>query len=97
MARSSGRSSEVERLRAGISRGHWEPTTFVGALRLTGMAPPMVLDGPINCVAFQAYVDQVLIPQLKAGDIVVMDNLGSHPARACARIGGALNAAGREP
>src|SRR6202020_1550612 len=57
--------------------GHWKTTTFVGALRLTGMTAPMVLDGPINGLAFQAYVDQVLVPELKPGDVVVMDNLGS--------------------
>lgn len=47
-------------------------------LRLTGMTAPMVLDGPINGQWFQAYVDQVLVPTLSPGDIVVMDNLGSH-------------------
>jgi transposase len=52
--------------------------TFVAGLRLSGMVAPMVLDGPINGCAFQAYVDQVLVPELRKGDIVVMDNLGSH-------------------
>jgi transposase len=61
-----------------IPHGHWKTTTFVGALRLTGMTAPMVLDGPINGRAFQAYVDQVLVPELKPGDVVIMDNLGSH-------------------
>ena len=61
-----------------VPHGHWKTTTFVGALRLTGMTAPMVLDGPINGLAFQAYVDQVLVPELESGDVVVMDNLGSH-------------------
>ena len=61
-----------------VPHGHWKTTTFVGALRLTGMVAPMVLDGPINGRAFQAYVDQVLVPELRPGDVVVMDNLGSH-------------------
>ena len=53
-------------------------TTFVGALRNSGMVAPMLLDGPINGELFEAYVEQVLVPDLRAGDIVVMDNLGSH-------------------
>jgi len=50
----------------------------VAGLRLSGLVAPMVLDGPINREAFQAYVDQVLVPELSPGDIVVMDNLSSH-------------------
>lgn len=78
MARRYGRAPRGERLRAGVPHGHWRTTTFVGGLRLTGMVAPMVLDGPINSQAFQAYIDQVLVPELRPGDIVVMDNLGSH-------------------
>jgi len=61
-----------------VPHGHWKTTTLVAALRNTGMVAPMVLDGPINAAAFQAYVDQVLVPELRPGDIVIMDNLGSH-------------------
>lgn len=78
MARTRGRALRSERLRAAIPHGHWKTTTFVAGLRHTGMVAPMVLDGPINGIAFQAYVDQVLVPELRPGDIVVMDNLGSH-------------------
>jgi len=78
MARRYGRAPQGARLRAGIPHGHWKTTTFVAGLRLTGIVAPMVLDGPINGRSFQAYVDQVLVPELKPGDIVVMDNLGSH-------------------
>jgi transposase len=78
MARLRGRAPKGERLRAGIPHGHWKTTTFVAGLRLDGIAAPMVLDGPINRDAFQAYVDQVLVPELRPGDIVIMDNLGSH-------------------
>jgi transposase len=78
MARPRGRAPRGERLRASIPHGHWKTTTFVAGLRLSGMVAPMVLDGPINGQAFQAYVDQVLVPELRKGDIVVMDNLGSH-------------------
>ena len=78
MARLRGRAPKGDRLRASIPHGHWKTTTFIAGLRLTGIVAPMVLDGPINGVCFQAYVDQVLIPSLSSGDIVIMDNLGSH-------------------
>lgn len=60
------------------AHGHWKTTTFVAGLRTTGIVAPLVLDGPINGEAFEAYFQQVLVPTLKKGDIVVMDNLGSH-------------------
>ena len=85
MARLRGRAPRGERLRAGIPHGHWKTTTFVAGLRLDGIAAPMVLDGPINRDAFQAYVDQVLVPELRPGDVVVMDNLSSHKGPAVRR------------
>jgi transposase len=78
MARLRGRAPRGERLRAGIPHGHWKTTTFVAGLRLNGITAPFVLDGPINRDAFLAYIDQVLVPELRPGDVVVMDNLGSH-------------------
>jgi transposase len=78
MARRHGRSKKGKRLRAGIPHGHWKTTTFVAGLRLTGMVAPLGLDGPINRDACHAYVNQVLVPELEPGDIVVMDNLGRH-------------------
>jgi len=78
MARKYGRALRGERLRASVPHGHWKTTTFVAGLRLSGLTAPFVLDGPINGAWFQAYVDQVLVPTLAPGDIVVMDNLGSH-------------------
>jgi len=78
MARSHGRCRRGERLRASIPHGHWKTTTFVAGLRDTGMIAPLVLDGPINREAFEAYVEQILVPELRPGDIVIMDNLGSH-------------------
>ncbi len=91
MARSRGRAPKGERLRAGIPHGHWKTTTFVAGLRLTGMVAPLVLDGPINGTAFQAYIDQFLVPTLTPGDIVIMDNLGSHKG---AGVRAAIEAAG---
>ena len=78
MARRYGRAPRGERLRAGVPHGHWKTTTFVAGLRLTGLVAPFVLDGPINRDAFEAYVEQVLVPELSPGDVVVMDNLSSH-------------------
>ena len=78
MARLRGRAPKGDRLRAGIPHGHWKTTTFIGGLRRGGLGAPMVLDGPINGISFQAYVDQVLVPTLAPDDVVIMDNLGSH-------------------
>ena len=80
-----------ERCRAAVPHGHWKTTTFTGALRLGGMTAPMVLDGPMNGAAFQAYIDQVLVPTLNRGDVVIMDNL---PARKGANVRRAIEAAG---
>jgi transposase len=91
MARTHGRAPRGERLRSAIPHGHWKTTTFVAGLRNSGMVAPMVLDGPINGSAFQAYVDQVLAPALRPGDIVIMDNLGSHKG---AGVRAAVEAAG---
>ena len=71
MARTHGRSLRGQRLRAAIPHGHWKTTTFVAGLRQTGMIAPMAIDGPINGSTFQAYVDQVLVPELEPGDIVI--------------------------
>jgi transposase len=78
MARRHGRCPRGERLRVGVPHGHWKTTTFVGALTLRGFIAPMVLDGPINRIAFETYVASVLVPELRPGDVVVMDNLSSH-------------------
>lgn len=78
MTPSHGRCPKRERLRMGFPHGHRKTTTLVAGLRMTGMVAPMVLDGPINGDWFEAYVTQVLLPQLRPGDIVIMDNLSSH-------------------
>ena len=78
MTRSHGRCRRGERLRMGYPHGHRKTTTLVAGLRMTGMVAPMVLDGPINGEWFEAYVGQVLVPDLRRGDVVVMDNLSSH-------------------
>lgn len=78
MARLRGRCKKGQRLRAKTPHGHWKVTTFVAGLRTDGLSAPMVLDGPMNGPWFLAYVEQVLVPTLAPGDIVVMDNLSSH-------------------
>jgi len=71
-----------KRLRSFTPHGHWRTLTFLGALRCDRLTAPCVFDGPINGQCFRAYVEQQLVPALKPGDIVVMDNLGSHKAAA---------------
>jgi transposase len=78
MARRRGRAVRGERCRASVPHGHWKTTTFTAGLRLSGLTAPMVLDGAMNGPAFLAYVEQVLVPELTPGDVVVMDNLPAH-------------------
>lgn len=82
MTRTHGRCRKGERLRAKVPHGHWKTLTFVAALRVDCLDAPCVLDGPINGERFLAYIEQFLVPVLKPGDIVVMDNLGSHKGKA---------------
>ena len=78
MTRLRGRAKRGQRCRSPIPHGHWKTTTFTGALRLSGMTAPMVIDGPMNRDAFHSYVRHVLTSTLRPGDIVVMDNLPAH-------------------
>jgi len=78
MARLYGRAPRGERCQAAVPHGHWKTTTFTAGLRMGGLTAPMILDGPMDGDAFRAYVAQVLVPQLKTGDIVIMDNLPAH-------------------
>lgn len=78
MTRLYGRCTRGERLFARVPFGRWRTVTFVGALRCTGMTAPMIIEGAMNGKAFLAYVRQCLVPTLKRGDIVVMDNLLVH-------------------
>jgi transposase len=82
MTRVHGRCRKGERLRAKVPHGHWKTMTFIGALRIDRIDAPCVIDGPINGERFLAYIEQFLVPTLKEGDIVVMDNLGSHKGKA---------------
>jgi transposase len=86
MARLYGRAPRGERCRAAVPHGHWKTTTFTAGLRINGLTAPMILDGPMDGDAFRAYVEQVLVPDLDPGDIVIMDNLPAH------RVGGVREA-----
>jgi DDE superfamily endonuclease len=74
-----------QRIKAKVPHGHWKTMTFLAALRLDRVEAPWLIDGPINGERFQIYVEKVLIPTLRPGDIVVMDNLGSHKAKVVRR------------
>ncbi len=78
MARGYGRTPRGQRCIAAVPHGHWQTTTFVGALRERELVAPLVADGPMDGELFRAYVDQCLAPVLRSGDIVILDNLSSH-------------------
>jgi transposase len=91
MARRYGRSPRGERLVCPVPHGHWKTTTFVACLGAGGLTAPMVIDGAMTGDLFTAYVERVLAPTLRPGDVVVLDNLAAHK-RASARR--AVEAAG---
>ncbi len=78
MTRRHGRCTRGSRLVAKVPHGKWRTLTFMAALRCDRITAPCVIDGPINGTSFRAYVEQFLLPTLGHGDIVIMDNLGSH-------------------
>jgi transposase len=85
MTRRHGRCARGTRLVAKVPHRHWRTLTFLAALRCNRIDAPCVVDGPINGLSFLAYVEQVLVPTLKPGDVVIMDNLGSHKRQAIRR------------
>ncbi|MGH8865269.1 MAG: IS630 family transposase [Burkholderiales bacterium] len=91
MTRTHGRCAKGKRLIARVPHGRWRTLTFLAALRHDRIDAPCVIDGPINGTCFLAYVEQILLPTLAPGDIVIMDNLGSHKGQAVRR---ALRTAG---
>ncbi|MGH6864215.1 MAG: IS630 family transposase [Methylocella sp.] len=91
MTRLRGRAARGQRLVAAVPHGHWMTSTFIAALRDDGLTAPCVFEGAINGELFLAYVEQVLVPTLRDGDLVIMDNLGSHKV---AGVRAAIEAAG---
>jgi len=82
MAPLRGWGPKGQRLAAKVPHGHWQTLTFIAALRHDRIDAPCVIDGPINAILFTAYIEQFLAPTLRPGDIVVLDNLGSHKGKA---------------
>lgn len=78
MTRLRGRAPRGERLIDKTPHGHWKTTTLIAALDLEGMRCSTVVDGAVNGDVFEAFVEQVLVPGLRPGDVVIMDNLSSH-------------------
>ena len=78
MTRLRGRAPCGQRLIDKTPHGHWKTTTLIAALGIEGMRCSTVVDGAVNGDVFEAFVEQVLVPQLRAGDVVIMDNLSSH-------------------
>ena len=78
MARTHGRALRGQRLQMSVPHGHWHTSTVIAGLTPRGMIAPGVLDGPMNRDAFMTYVEQVLVPELRPGDVVILDNLPSH-------------------
>ena len=91
MVRLYGWAEVGHRLVDAVPHGHWNTSTFIAGLRQDGLVAPCVFNGAINGELFLAYVEQVLVPTLTGGDIVVMDNLGSHKV---AGVRKAIEAAG---
>ena len=85
MAPLRGWAPRGARLPAHVPHGHWQTTTFLAALRHDRIDAPWLLDGPIDGDSFRTYVEKVLVPTLKPGDIVILDNLGSHKGKAVRR------------
>jgi transposase len=78
MARLYGRCPRGRRCIGTIPHGHWQTSTFIAALRLEGLAAPFLIEGAVNTEVFTAYLQQVLGPELREGDIVILDNLSTH-------------------
>jgi transposase len=85
MTRLRGWAPKGERLVDKVPHGRWKTATFLAALRNDRIDAPCLFDGPINGERFHAYVEQFLVPTLKPGDVVILDNLGSHKAKAVRR------------
>ena len=91
MTRARGRFQKGERLKATAPFGHWCTQTLIAGLKSDGLIAPFVVNAPMNRVIFDTYVETQLAPQVRAGDVVILDNLGSHKGKAVRK---AVKAAG---
>lgn len=94
MTRLRGRSPRGERLVCHAPHGHWRTTTMISSVRLDGTTACMTIEGATNTEVFYAYVREVLVPSLRRGDIVILDNLGAHKNERTLAL---IKAAGAEP
>jgi transposase len=85
MAPLRGWGPRGQRLAARVPHGHWKTLTFIAALRVDRVDAPWVIDGPINGELFTLYVERILAPTLAKGDVVILDNLGSHKGQRARR------------
>jgi transposase len=86
MARLYGRAPRNERCVAAVPQGHWQTSTFIAALRCDGLAAPFLIEGAVNAEVFTAYLRHVLCPELKKGDLVILDNLSTHKISSVAEL-----------
>lgn len=86
MTRLRGRAPRGQRVIDAVPHGHWKTTTLIAALDHGGIRCSMLLDGAVNALAFQAFVQHVLTPTLRPNDLVVLDNLSSHKAPRVAEL-----------
>lgn len=93
MTRLRGRAPRGQRLTMSAPHGHWQTTTMISSVRLDGTSACMTIDGATNTEVFHAYVREILVPWLRPGDIVVMDNLGAHKNEAALAL---ISAAGAQ-
>ena len=86
MAPLRGWAPRGERLTAKVPHGRWKTMTFLAALRHDRIDAPWFIEGPIDGASFRVYVEKVLLPTLRPGDVVIMDNLGSHKSKAVRQL-----------
>jgi transposase len=86
MAPLRGWGARGQRLQADAPHGHWKTLTFIAALRHDRIEAPFLIDGPINGEAFLIYIEQMLVPVLRPGDVVILDNLGSHKGKQARKL-----------
>lgn len=95
LARLHGRSAKGQRCLGAVPHGHWQTSTFIAALRLERVDAPFLIEGAANGEVFVAYVGQVLCPELREGDVVILDNLSIHKAPAVTTLIAACGASVR--
>jgi transposase len=86
MARHHGRGPMGQRCISAIPHGHWQSSTFIAALRQESVAAPFLIEGPVDAEVFTVYLEQVLCPQLREGDTLILDNLSTHKIQNVGRL-----------